>query len=592
MKKLRKALAILLSAAMVLGMGSMAFADNETVTPTGGLTLDEEISISGLLENDEVKLYRVAEWVENDGWTKSEGFEGLNDAQFKEIVGSPSDASTNPPTPAVQAKITAEMAGIIGQKITENVTPAYSGTADADGIFKVTKDDNPPLEAGLYIAIITPAQAGYVYNPVFVSCDYQQPETGNTNEWGVTEDLTYDDQTKALAKKTTLTNVKSATLSDAEIEAIYADQHPETVKVGSHVPFTVNSVIPKFASNYTNPVFKVTDTLSAGLKLDQDSIEIVKPDTLTANDYTLTKSDTGFEIAFAPAYLKTPGPAVELEITYTAEVTSDAVTNIDRLTNTVDVQYSNNPDDEDGFGLLRSKTNHYTFAIDGTLYGPDGGPTTEVVKIGVDNEGNEITKTVTINGDVMVGALQGAEFGLYTDEGCTTLYTNDAVDPEFTGTVTSDADGRMTITGLDAGTYWLKEINAPAGYIKDTTAHKVEIIVTDDDYEEKTYTVTETIGEKEVEVTYTEKVLKNYVIKIDGNETASYSITNDSEDDMEVGPEYSINEDDFTGKLINIQGTELPATGGMGTTLFYVIGSILVIGAGIVLVAKKRMNME
>ena len=589
MKRLKKALAILLSAAMVLGMGSMAFADNTTATPTGGLTLDEEISISGLTENDEVKLYRVVEWVNNDGWTRAEGFEGLSDADFKQIVGSPSDATANPPAQEIKAKIEAATAGRIGEQIDENTPVAYGPLqAGTDGTVKVSS----PV-AGLYIAIITPAKAGYVYNPVFVSCDYKQPESGNTNTWGVTEDLSYDDQTKAMAKKTTLPDKKKATLSDAEILAIYADQHPETVKIGSKVPFTVESVIPKFASNYTNPVFKVTDTLSAGMELDLDSVVIVKPADLSTNDYTLTKSATGFELVFDHDFLKTPGPALDLEITYKATVTSDAVTNIDRMTNTVDIQYSHNPDDEDGYGLLRAKTNHYTFAIDGTLYGPDGGPTTEVVKIGVDSAGNEITKTVTINGNVTVGALQGAEFGLYTDEECTTLYTNDAVNPEFTGKVTSDADGRMTITGLDAGTYWLKEINAPAGYIKDTTAHKVEIVAT---YDDRTYTAMETIGEgeeeREVEVTYTEKILKDYMIKIDGEETASYTVKNDHEDDMEVTPDYSINGQDFTGKLRNVQGTELPATGGMGTTLFYIIGSILVIGAGIVLVAKKRMSAQ
>ena len=43
-------------------------------------------------------------------------------------------------------------------------------------------------------------------------------------------------------------------------------------------------------------------------------------------------------------------------------------------------------------------------------------------------------------------------------------------------------------------------------------------------------------------------------------------------------------------KVLNQSGTELPSTGGMGTTIFYVLGSILVIGAVVLLVTKKRMN--
>lgn len=43
-------------------------------------------------------------------------------------------------------------------------------------------------------------------------------------------------------------------------------------------------------------------------------------------------------------------------------------------------------------------------------------------------------------------------------------------------------------------------------------------------------------------------------------------------------------------KVLNQSGTELPSTGGMGTTIFYILGSILVVGAVVLLVTKKRMS--
>ena len=46
----------------------------------------------------------------------------------------------------------------------------------------------------------------------------------------------------------------------------------------------------------------------------------------------------------------------------------------------------------------------------------------------------------------------------------------------------------------------------------------------------------------------------------------------------------------FAQNVINNSGSLLPSTGGIGTTIFYVVGGILVIGAGILLVAKKRMS--
>ena len=48
--------------------------------------------------------------------------------------------------------------------------------------------------------------------------------------------------------------------------------------------------------------------------------------------------------------------------------------------------------------------------------------------------------------------------------------------------------------------------------------------------------------------------------------------------------------DGTSGKIQNTQGTELPSTGGIGTTIFYVLGTILVLGAGILLVTRRRMK--
>lgn len=103
--------------------------------------------------------------------------------------------------------------------------------------------------------------------------------------------------------------------------------------------------------------------------------------------------------------------------------------------------------------------------------------------------------------------------------------------------ITTDATGKFTIKGLDADTYYLTETKAPAGYNKLAGA------------------VTITIGE-------------NGVV----NATAEAPQGVD-----EV-------------KILNQSGTELPSTGGMGTTLFYVLGSVLVVGAVVLLVTRKRMS--
>ena len=111
-----------------------------------------------------------------------------------------------------------------------------------------------------------------------------------------------------------------------------------------------------------------------------------------------------------------------------------------------------------------------------------------------------------------------------------------------TGTVTeitTDATGKFTIQGLDADTYYLTETAAPAGYNKLADA------------------VTIVIGENGV---------------VNGTTEAPQGVD-------EV-------------KVLNQSGTELPSTGGMGTTIFYVLGSILVVGAAVLLVTRKRMSTK
>ena len=109
-----------------------------------------------------------------------------------------------------------------------------------------------------------------------------------------------------------------------------------------------------------------------------------------------------------------------------------------------------------------------------------------------------------------------------------------------TGTVTeitTDATGKFTIKGLDADTYYLTETKAPAGYNKLPSA------------------VTIVIGENGV---------------VNGTTGAPQGVD-------EV-------------KVLNNTGVELPSTGGTGTTVFYVIGAALALGAVVLLVTRRRMH--
>lgn len=150
--------------------------------------------------------------------------------------------------------------------------------------------------------------------------------------------------------------------------------------------------------------------------------------------------------------------------------------------------------------------------------------------------------------------LAGAVFELYRDKACTgnqisfvknttasegyDLYRiATSSDTAVVKQITTTADGKFKIYGLDADTYYLKEVTQPAGYNK----------------------------------------LKDPItIKI--NDEGNIYVNGVSE--ANIGDV----------KVLNNTGSILPSTGGMGTTLFYIFGAILVIGSGVVLITKKRMK--
>ena len=148
-------------------------------------------------------------------------------------------------------------------------------------------------------------------------------------------------------------------------------------------------------------------------------------------------------------------------------------------------------------------------------------------------------------------ALPGAEFILYKGSEESKVYAQ-VTKGKLTGwtttktdatTLVSDAEGMIAVEGLDADTYYLEETKAPGGYNKLADPVKVEI--------------SHTVDDAAAHMTHTLK----------------QDTTNVEEVEIE-----------------NKSGTELPSTGGIGTTIFYVLGSILVIGAVVLLITKKRMS--
>lgn len=585
MKNMKKMIALLLAMVMVMGTMSMtAFA------AAGDRTADTTISVTDLTVGDVVTPYQVIEWKENTGWAFTETFKTLTPDDLKEILGTPAvpdDPATtdvDESKPAVPGKITQAMANKIAKLAT-------GGTADPALTTTTWSKSNPA--PGLYMVAIAAKKSGVVYNPAFVGADFEGSNTTNT----ISITATYSDT--AVAKKTNITTLKTVDENEdsPQIKAAKASM------VGDIVSFHITTTIPVFLDSYKNPSFKLTDEISTGMELVVDATHPITVkygdtsatctgDTGGDTNVTITKnSTTKYTAEFAKDYLDANAVAVDVVVTYYAKITNAATFTVNRDENTVKVEYSNGPNNEKG--VEKDVTNHYTFSVGAKINGHEGKKGYEAVKTGVDKDGNELQELTEVTLDDGFGqdklhALEGALFGLYTSEAAAKAakkpgdannglvvnknYPNGA-------TYTTTGDGIITFTGLDAGKYYLAEIDAPNGYIKDTTV--AEVVITAE-YVEKNYT--ETVDG--MEVTFQTSELSKHTVTVNGN-TTTYEYDNTGTADVDpVIKDITTEEMRFK----NTKGQELPSTGGIGTTMFYVVGSILVLGAAVLLISKRRMN--
>lgn len=607
MKRMKKWIAFVISMIMVISTISMSFADNAT----GALNVNGVLTVQGLDKGDKVTYYHIVKWdsaaSEQQGYSKRGWVWGddikssgstLTQNDLNQITGMQADGSYKDGA----GRITAEIAG----KIAENVTGGHTSDPITGTEWTETVD-----KAGLYMIVVEPAAAGTIYNPIFVAANWygssEIPDSSNTIAVSANKPTYFNE---AMAKKTKIPVDKKAKGKDAEngepkpgdpTNNALADG-AYTTDAGEEIDFEVTTHVPKYASNYTQPVFKVVDTLT-GLALTGANVKVYKydPETgekgveLSSSYYDITgnaKGSTTYTVSFKPEYMQgsdIPVTGQDVMITYTAKVTDQAEYIVNQEKNTVDVRFSTKPSDTTGAGLLRDETNHFTFSLDADLlgHGEIDGSSTEAIKVGVDQDGNYIITSEHYEwSDEWHGPLQGAEFSLYKDAECQNLYTNSV----FNGTVTSDASGRLTIKGLDAGTYYLKETKAPEGYIK--LQETIKIVIEADITEEET--VEKKIDQDgiEVEITYKTNKLNGYTVTI-GTDTVDYGTTAyqiNYNAEVSATSADRIKDSSTDAELKNTKGVELPSTGGMGTTIFYIIGSILVVGAGILLVTRRRMS--
>ena len=324
-------------------------------------------------------------------------------------------------------------------------------------------------------------------------------------------------------------NAEPTNVKEVQEDANSAWGNKNDADIGQTVNFKSTITAQAGAEKY---VFH--DKMSTGLTYGSVTGVTLNDTPVGAANYTIKTSgfaenhDCTFEVIFTQAFCDTLKAGDKIVISYTATVNENAVVGPDGNLNTSKVSYGENGK----FSTVPSETKTYTWDVDVLKY----------TMVKATEEGKEDTeKKGLANAQfVLYKMVNGVKNYAIVDAnnkitGWTTNAYNSAEAVKASVIITPD-DGTFTITGLDSDTYYLEEIVAPAGY--NVLSGPVKVIIND-----------------KGEVIYNETVVE-------------------------------------TVEVLNQTGTELPSTGGMGTTIFYVLGGVLMAGAFVLLVVRKRMRAE
>ena len=321
-------------------------------------------------------------------------------------------------------------------------------------------------------------------------------------------------------------------------------------EIGSDVPFKLEGTLPTNYEDYEAYKYVFHDTLNSALKYNGDVKVYVQ------NGDAKTQILSGFTVA--PDAAATAGGTLtvtfgnlkmiagvssssKIVVEYTAELLSTAVIGGSGNKNEVYLEYANDPNATGKGTTGNTKTDEvlvFTYELDVTKVDGKDGTTTlanaEFVLLSSDK-----TKAAKVSNGKLV------EWVTVSD-----------------GTkLTSGNDGKFVIAGLDAGGYYLRETKAPAGY--NLLGNDIGI------------TITATLDKSENNPSLT-------ALKISVQNAPDATAT-ESNGNVTMGIVSTVVE--------NVAGAQLPLTGGIGTTVFYIAGSVLVLTAAVLSVTRKRRKI-
>ncbi len=387
-------------------------------------------------------------------------------------------------------------------------------------------------------------------------------------------------------------------------EGFFTPQKGISATIGDTVSFAVTITVPDISNFHTEYIFELVDTVPMGMPIEDGSVYVYSLS--TDNVATLIEGDHSVNTAVTPTntpnanyWFNEPGkllfniddvntdttatyPAgTKIVVLYRAKLTGNASL---ANTNIATLEYSSDPMDETAVDTVSSSANVYTYQFTLGKYAADAsgnGTSTRLTGAAFemhDQDGTlmtffrkdeEVAPGITI--PIYILAKVGDKIGDRTiTEGdlvsnIDTLAAD--VTSSFPSTVPVTSGGRMgqiIFRGLGAGTYELKETKAPDGYKQ-----------AQGDF---TFTIEDQFGPTAGTPTKLE-FSSEYV---DETGAKFFDVNGNTETHI------------VSARISNMPGSVLPSTGGMGTTLFIVIGAVAMAGAAvcIVLISKKKKKAE
>ena len=412
---------------------------------------------------------------------------------------------------------------------------AYLAVDSKTGVVTWANSDN--ADNGTAIKALAVAAGQHVTDTPSLAADDSKEATSNTvifdnlplGWYLVVSDLTTDAicSIDTTAKEVTIKEKNGVPTVTKEVE--YASGSWGQGNDGN-VGDTVNFQTTIYVTDGNPTNYVLHDEMSNGLDFKEDTI-VVKKNDERFTDYTVVTptNNCTFEIKFNENSLHTNDKVV---VTYSATINSDAVVGTAGNENETWLKYGNNGETTHG------KTKTYTWSFNIFKYFTDSN--------------NDMRYLANVEFVLYrKNADDKAEYAKFDSNNKLSGWTEAESEA---GKLKTNATSIVGVEGLDKGTYFLKEITTPDGFNGLTSDVEVQIDSSCNTLSGATYTV-------------------------------KYKMANANDEDFT-----DTDEEEKVVPIENNRGTVLPGTGGIGTTIFYVIGGGLMVAAAILLITKKRME--